>query len=165
MLRALFALTGLVTLAFISVASAARPCCVPSDNYGCFPPESFERARACATVPSDPKEALELSTDVFSGEVVGMQKVGFNLVVTFKVETIWKGDDFRTYVGVATPTGREGGSYSFRKGGHYLVYCQRIPSPAGQPARVTSTSTRTQPLEAAEKNDLLVLGEGRKPAN
>lgn len=115
----------------------------------CVPEVKWERIRACDVVASDPVVAQAQSSDVFCGTVKSITRHRTNLLVAFQVQHVWKGDIGET-VTIVTPTSYAMRGYTFHKGQAYLVYCQRALQ--SEAIRVTSTLSRTQPLDVAQRD-------------
>lgn len=116
-------------------------------------------ALACSCAPpGPPKESLDQSTAVFSGKVTAVEKEGpFGLIVTFAVDSAWKGVAEKT-IKVGTASNDAMCGYSFEKGKSYLVYASVAP---GAKKLQTNICSRTRSLDDA-KEDLAALGEGKK---
>lgn len=115
-------------------------------------------AHACScVVPPPPQEALEMSEEVFSGEVVEISEIPGGVSVGFSVSEEWKGVDQRE-IEVATSGGEASCGFSFEVGGEYLVYTSENTSSPGPDTR-TGLCSRTADLANAGK-DLDALGAG-----
>ncbi len=120
-----------------------------------------ERAAACSCVSFSPRDALDGSTAVFSGQVVNIRPVtglsnGRHLQVTLQVSRVWKGP-VQDRLEVFTPAFVVSCGYEFQVGVMYLVYAY---GPENQ--LEVSLCSRTQRLPA-NAQDLQVLGPGQAP--
>jgi hypothetical protein len=113
-------------------------------------------AAACSCPGKSPKAALEAAAAVFSGTVVFVKKSQADVVVTIKVDKVWKGD-VPAQVTVSTPPNDGLCGVSFKEGDGYLVYA------GGQPGSLsTNICMRTRTLGDA-KEDLAAHGAGKSP--
>jgi hypothetical protein len=115
------------------------------------------QAYACSCVqPGPPAEAAAQSEAVFLGTVAGTTPQANGVLVTFDVESVWKGPN-----GPQLTLGTAGSSascgYEFVPGEKYIVYAS---AQEGQLA--TGLCTRTA-LAADAADDLAALGEGQAP--
>jgi hypothetical protein len=138
---------------------------------------------ACMCANLSPKEAIENSTTVFSGKVVGFEyrkgipnenmdllarekgeKVEYEtMVVKIQVERWWKGNVssevflITNTVRTANSASMPGCDFNFKEGETYLIYAM------GEKDELkTNACMRTRKLAAAEE-DLSALGEGKEP--
>jgi len=129
----------------------------------CFVIISISSALACSCAqPKPPKQALEESEAVFSGRVVTIEEPGMldqtePLVVTFKVDSVWKGAVTNPQTVRTSPHSASCG-FGFEDGEEYIVYANANPDSY----LWTSICTRTRVLTDA-KEDLRELGEGSSP--
>jgi hypothetical protein len=126
--------TGLVITAFVFGACHAACAC------DCAPPPA-------------PKNALENATAVFLGKAADIEHGDGPVVVTFEVETNFKGVKTKK-VTVRTGASSAACGFVFTEGEVYLVYCYGEAD-----SLETSICTRTQTASYA-KDDLKELGEG-----
>jgi hypothetical protein len=130
---------------------------------GCFASE----AAACDCILPRPTEPLSqqvnnarrASQTVFSGDVLKIDRMPPLVLVTFEVDSLWKGVFQRTLV---VNTGTDDCGYGFRVGEHYLVYAVAWPDATdyslGRGIGFTSICNRTALLSQATA-DLQVLGK------
>jgi hypothetical protein len=126
---------------------------------GCFGIE----VAACDCILPDPKEALtqqvnnarRSSRAVFSGEVLKIERAAAVVLVTFRVDTVWKGTFPRTLV---ITTGTDDCGYGFRLGERYLVYAIAWPNTTDF---YTSICSRTAVFSQATA-DVQLLGKPRR---
>ena len=94
---------------------------------------------------------MEKNATVFSGKAVSKR----GRTVKFKVETVWKGDNYETvYLREELDDGSTCGAYRFDRGTEYLVYSYYGGS--------VGACTRTHRLDEAAQ-DLAELGPGNVP--
>ena len=128
---------------------------------GCFASE----AAACDCIlPTGPlsqqvNNARWASLTVLSGDVLKIDRVPPLVLVTFEVDSLWKGVFQRTLV---VSTGTDDCGYGFHVGEHYLVYAVAWPHATdyslGRGIGFTSICNRTALLSQATA-DLQVLGK------
>jgi hypothetical protein len=124
-------------------------------------------AAACDCILPEPTEPLSqqvnnarrASQTVFSGDVLKIDRVPPLVLVTFEVDSLWKGVFQRTLV-VSTVTDDCG--YGFHVGEHYLVYAVAWPNATNYSLEreigFTSICSRTA-LLSQPTADLQVLGK------
>jgi hypothetical protein len=130
---------------------------------GCFASE----AAACncrLPRPTEPlsqqvNNARRASQTVFSGDVLKIDRVPPLVLVTFEVDSLWKGVFQRTLV---VSTGTDDCGYGFHIGEHYLIYAVAWPNATdyslGREIGFTSICHRTALFSQATA-DLRVLGK------
>ena len=111
-----------------------------------------QRALACdCAMPGNPREELQRSDAVFSGEVISRDFKSAK--VEIRVEKFWKGPRAKKislkYIGSDC-------TYQFVVGKKYLVYAY------GKEILSTHVCTRTKDLDKAS-DDLKEIGEGKEP--
>jgi hypothetical protein len=139
-IRRLFVIFPIVICLFIFALSVN-----PSVSYAC----------KCVEENSVEKE-LKLSNTVFKGKIIEITRDKHSRRILFEVSTIWKGPSKSQIV---LKDESSSCSIDFTKGQKYLVYAKTY----GNDVLTTHICDRTVELKIAE-NDLLLLGEGRAPA-
>ena len=123
-------------------------------------------AQACdCGAPGKPLAELDKSNSVFQGEVLTLDQEKSDSgharnLVTFKVETSWKGLADHKKMTVRTATNGAACGFVFKKGEKYVVYAN-LTSKGELSASLCS---RTAALKDADE-DLRGLGKGTKPGN
>ena len=115
-------------------------------------------AFACTCLGIQPlQEAFDGSQVVFSGKAIDLETTNEaypNVIATFDVHTIWKGNVTKDPLVLTTGMGGADCGYVFADNEEYLVYAYGEEGELG-----ASSCTRTAPLERAEA-DLVFLGSG-----
>lgn len=121
---------------------------------------SFSARRTSAYkcgMPQRPSAALQGATAVFAGRVVRVETEGKITKVKIEVEKVWKGTIGRTQI-IQTGGGGAESWYDFSKNKRYLIYIY------GKADKLwVGVCTRTRPLDVRASEDLMELGEGKKP--
>lgn len=114
---------------------------------------------ACDCIPNPPpKKALEASAAVCLAEVVKIEEVDQQKMVTLKVEKWWKGGEKAELVVLTSKSGASCG-YHFEKGKTYLVYARA--GEKDKPMHVSLCSRTRTKDEADKSGDFKELGEGK----
>jgi len=122
----------------------------------------YDAAYACRCVPRQPSSDISQYAAVFSGKVV---EVGFKqppsgawkYTITFEVGRVWKGETKKRITLIARLTSCD---FGFREGESYLVFASTL---SGGSVLTTTQCSRTGLISEREK-DLVLLGEGKVPA-
>jgi len=112
---------------------------------------------ACRCMPpGTPIESLDISTEVFSGRVIDIDRLnvrsGAVTEVTFRVDTVWKGIITSSYA-IKSMEGSSVCGFIFEKGKKYIVYAY---------SNTTNSCSRTRLLSDAAE-DIEELGPGKEP--
>jgi hypothetical protein len=122
------------------------------------------QAYACSCmIPPPPQEALQGSSAVFAGKVVGIEAPQGAMIssadpvaVKFEVSQVWKGPQEATIV-ITTPRDSASCGFEFTQGGEYIVYAWD-----GERGLETGLCSRTNSLANAQE-DLAAFGQGYTP--